>query len=71
MAKQKERITSANVPLSGGERSRVIRVRRELALELERLKRLEQRYKNAPTIFGVLFMMAIAFVAGFLIGSAP
>lgn len=69
--KQKERITSASVPLSGGARSQVIRVRKELALELERLKRLEQRYKNAPSIFGVLFVMAIAFVAGYLIGAQP
>jgi hypothetical protein len=37
--------------------------------DLRRLRRMEFRYKYAPSAFGILLLMAVGYVAGYLVGA--
>jgi hypothetical protein len=73
--KKRSEITSANVPSPNATGSRwrkrvSERVTMAHGLEdLRRLRRMEFRYKYAPSAFGILLLMAVGYVAGYLVGA--
>jgi hypothetical protein len=73
--KKKQEITSANVPSPGvtGSRWRK-RVKERVILaqnlgELRRLRRMEFRFKNAPPGITLWLLVAIGYIAGWLVGA--
>lgn len=63
--KQRDRITSSNVPT--GKPGRWKRAAHRLAAENERLGRYRTRAVNAPPLLGVLLLMALSGLCGYFV----
>lgn len=74
--KKRELLTSANVPTGSPTRrwqrkltaKRLLNGLQAADADYKRLRRLEFRYRNAPTAAQVLVLMALAFTGGWLVG---